>query len=68
MLYDLVINTGVLSLDRAVDLIGLALEDKAQALSLPAKELGPTRGLARYPGQPADIRPPAHLTDTQPSS
>jgi len=28
MLYDLVINTGVLSLDRAVDLIQLALEDK----------------------------------------
>ena len=68
MLYDLVINTGFLSLDRAVDLIGLALEDKAQTLSLPAEALGPARGLARYPGQPADLRPPAHLTDTQPSS
>jgi cytidylate kinase len=68
MLYDLVINTGVLSLDRAVDLIHLALEDKAQTLSLPVEELGPARGLARYPGRPADIRPPAHLTDTQPSS
>jgi cytidylate kinase len=68
MLYDLVINTGVLSLDRAVDLICLALEDKAQALSLPVEALGPARGLARYPGQPADFRPPAHLTDTQPSS
>src|SRR6266568_3457435 len=68
MLYDLVINTGVLSLDRAVDLIGLALEDKAQTLSLPPEALGPARGLARYPGQPADIRPPAHLTDMQPSS
>ena len=68
MLYDLVINTGVLSLDRAVDLIHLALEDKAQALSLPPEALGPARGLARYPGRPADIRPPAHLTDTQRSS
>ena len=68
MLYDLVINTGVLSLDRAVDLIGLALEDKAQTLSLPAEALGPARGLTRYPGQPADLRPPAPLTDTQPSS
>ena len=68
MLYDLVINTGVLSLERAVDLIGLALEDKAQTLSLPAEALGPARGLARYPGQPADFRPPARLTDTQPSS
>ncbi len=68
MLYDLVINTGVLSLDRAVDLIQLALEDKAQTLSLPPEALGPARGLARYRGQPADMRPPAHLTDTQPSS
>jgi cytidylate kinase len=68
MLYDLVINTGFLSLDRAVDLIRLALEDKAQTLSLPPEALGPARGLARYPGQPADIRPPARLTDTQPSS
>ncbi len=68
MLYDLVINTGFLSLDRVVDLIRLALEDKAQTLSLPPEALGPARGLARYPGQPADIRPPARLTDTQPSS
>jgi CMP/dCMP kinase len=50
------------------DLIQLALEDKAQTLSLPPEALGPARGLARYPGQPADMRPPAHLTDTQPSS
>jgi cytidylate kinase len=57
MLYDLVINTGVLSLDRAVDLIVLALEDKAQMFLLPAEELGPARGLTRYPGQPADFRP-----------
>jgi cytidylate kinase len=68
MLYDLVINTGVLSLDRAVDLILLALEDKAQALSLPPEALGPARGLARYPGQPADIRPPERLIDTQPDA
>ena len=68
MLYDLVINTGVLSLDLAVDLICLALENKAKALSLPQDELGPARGLVRYPGQPADIRPPEHLTGTQPSS
>jgi cytidylate kinase len=68
MLYDLVINTGVLSLDGAVELIRLALQDKAQTLSLPAQELGPARGLVPYPGQPADFRPPAHRTDTQPSS
>ncbi|MFL5704256.1 MAG: AAA family ATPase [Ktedonobacteraceae bacterium] len=68
ILYDLTINTGVLSLDQAVDLIRLSLQDKAQTLSLPVEELGPARGLARYPGQPSDFRPPAHLTDTQPSS
>jgi len=68
MLYDLVINTGVLSLDQAVDLIVQALEDKAQMLSLPAEVLGPARGLARYQGQPADFLPPARRTDTQPSS
>jgi CMP/dCMP kinase len=64
LLYDLGINTGVLSLDRAVDLIGLTLEDKAQTLSQPAEALGLARGLVRYRGQPSDIRPPAHLTDT----
>ncbi len=68
MHYDLVINTGVISLDLAVYLICLALEDKAKALSLPQDELGPARGMAPYPGQPADIRPPEHLIDTQPSS
>jgi cytidylate kinase len=68
MLYDLVINTGVLSLELAVDLICLALENKTKALSLPEDELGPARGMAPYPGKPADIRPPEHLIDTQPSS
>jgi hypothetical protein len=68
MLYDLIINTGALSLDQAVDLIRLSLQDKAQTLSLPPEALGPARGLTRYPGQPADFRPPTHLIDTQPSS
>lgn len=64
VLYDLVINTGVLSLDQAVELIRQALEDKAQMLSLPVEELGPAHGLAPYPGKPADFRPPAQRTDT----
>jgi cytidylate kinase len=55
-LYDLVINTGVLDLQSAVDLILFALERKAQRLSLPTEELGPGAGLARYPGRPGDIR------------
>jgi CMP/dCMP kinase len=68
MLYDLVINTGVLPLDWAVDLICRALEEKTKALSLSPEELGPAQGMARYPGQPADIRPPEHLTETQSNS
>jgi cytidylate kinase len=68
VLYDLIMNTGVLSLDRAVELIALALQDKAQMLMLPAEELGPARGLTRYPGRPADFRPPARQTDTHPDS
>lgn len=55
-LYDLVINTGVLDLQSAVDLILFALERKAQRLSLPTAELGPGAGLTRYPGRPGDLR------------
>ncbi len=56
-LYDIILNTGVLDLDSAVDLIYLALERKARRLAVPAQELGPVAGLARYPGQPEDFRP-----------
>jgi cytidylate kinase len=54
-LYDLVINSAVLDLDSIVDLICLALEDKASRLSVPAEELGPSAGLAPYAGRPADF-------------
>jgi cytidylate kinase len=57
-LYDLVINTGVLELDRAVDLIYLALEGKARLLGIPVEQLGPASGLAPYAGKPADFRVP----------
>lgn len=57
-LYDVVANSGVLDLDAISDIIHLALERKAKRLHLPAEELGPGAGLARYPGQPGDIRPP----------
>ena len=62
-LYDLVINTAVLSLDSTVDQICLALEGKASRLSVPMEELGPAAGLAPYPAKPADFRVPG-----QPSS
>lgn len=56
-LYDLVINTDVLDLDSAVDLIILALQRKARKLDVPSEELGPGTGLPRYPGRPADFHP-----------
>jgi cytidylate kinase len=57
-LYDIVLNTGAFDLDTAVEFILLALQRKAERLSLPADQLGPGAGLTRYPGRPSDIRPP----------
>ena len=57
-LYDLVINTAILDLDSAVEIITLALARKGQRLVAPVEELGPAAGMARYPGQPGDFRPP----------
>jgi cytidylate kinase len=54
-LYDQVLNTGLLDLDSAVDLICLALERKASRLHVPTEELGPAAGMPRYAGQPADF-------------
>lgn len=65
MLYDLIINTAVLDLDSVVDLICLALERKGRKLTVRTGELGPVTGLARYPGQPADLRPPASMSDDE---
>ncbi|HVB23677.1 MAG TPA: cytidylate kinase-like family protein [Ktedonobacteraceae bacterium] len=61
-LYDLVVNTNVIDLDSAVDLINLALERKAQRLPVTTGELGPVVGLPRYPTQPQDLRPPENPT------
>lgn len=49
-LYDLVVSTGVLSLDDAVDLIASALRRKEARLALDARDLGPAAGLPPYPG------------------
>lgn len=56
LLYDLVINTAVLSLDDAVQLITSAMERKANRLSVPETELGPGTGLPQYPGRSEDFR------------
>lgn len=67
-LYDLVINTGVLDLESAVDLITLALERRARKLSTPIEELGPAAGMAPYATSPSDLRPPAQISEATQSS
>lgn len=56
-LYDLVINTGVIDLDSAIDLVLLAIERKGQRLGVTTGELGPATGLEPYPTRPGDLRP-----------
>jgi cytidylate kinase len=56
-LYDFVLNTGILDLESAAEVIAILLERKARRLSIPAQELGPAVGLPHYPGQPEDFRP-----------
>lgn len=53
--YDLTINTGILTLDDAVDLAYLALERRARLLDTPESQLGPGAGLQRYAGTTADV-------------
>jgi cytidylate kinase len=57
-LYELVLNTGMLDLDSAVDSIYQALERKASRLQVPVEEMEPAAGMTRYAGQPADFPVP----------
>lgn len=54
-LYDIIVNTDVIDLDSAVDLLYLALQHKAKRLTTVTAELGPGTGLSRYPGHPEDF-------------
>lgn len=56
-LYDLTVNTGVLTLPDTVDLICDALDRKGRRLTVPESELGPAPGMPRYEGQPGDMPP-----------
>lgn len=64
VLYDITLNTAILSLDQVVDLICTALQQKATRLQIVTGELGPGAGVEPYPGRPGDFRPPAHITDS----
>lgn len=64
-LYDIVVNTAILDLDSAVDILVLALERKAMQLSKITTELGPATGMPRYPQRPGDFRPPESIVGQQ---
>lgn len=59
-LYDLVVNTALLDLESAVDIISFTLRQKAKGLAKSADELGPATGLSRYPAHPEDFPSLAH--------
>lgn len=65
VLYDLVLNSGVIDLASLVDLIALALERKARRLIVKTGELGPAIGLTPYPGRPADLHRPQPTQETE---
>lgn len=54
-LYDLVVNTAVFDLDSVVELVRLALMDKAARLKVPTELLGPAGDVSLYPVQPSDV-------------
>ena len=54
-LYDLVLNTSLLDLESAVEVICFTLQQKAKGLATTTGELGPARGVSRYPNQPTDF-------------
>lgn len=64
VLYDLTVNTDVLALENVVDLICRALDLKGSRLAVAKDQLGPGAELGGYPGQPADLPPPADVAPT----
>ncbi len=63
-LYDLTVNTEILALDAAVDLICRALALKGSLLSVAEDQLGPDAQLGGYPGQPGDLPTPTDVAET----
>jgi CMP/dCMP kinase len=59
-LYNLVLNTSLLDLESAVDIICFTLAQQAKGLAKTTGELGPATGLARYPAQPVDFPSMVH--------
>jgi len=64
--YDLTINTAILSLDAASELICHALASKGERLAAPESELGPVSGMGLYPGEAEDVPAPEQAPDAEP--
>jgi CMP/dCMP kinase len=62
VLYDITLNTAIFALDQVVDLICMALQEKATRIAVTTGELGPGIGMEPYPGRPGDFRPPSDIT------
>ncbi len=58
-LYDLIINTSILDLDDAVEIVLLTLQHKAAQLTVKTGELGPAAHVSPYAEKPEDFRPKA---------
>ena len=65
MLYDLTLNTAILSLDAVAELVCEALGQKAKQLQAPEAELGPASGMGLYPGQAEDVPAPEPPPETE---
>ncbi|HET9979159.1 MAG TPA: cytidylate kinase-like family protein [Ktedonobacterales bacterium] len=57
-LYDVTLNTAILSLDAVAELVCEALTQKAKRLQASESELGPASGMGLYPSQPEDVPAP----------
>ena len=63
--YDVTINTAILSLDAATELICHALAYKGERLATPESELGPASGMGPYPGEAEDVPAPEQPPDAE---
>lgn len=64
-LYDVTLNTAILSLDAVAELVCEALAQKGKRLPAPESELGPVSGMGRYPGQAEDVPAPEPTQETE---
>ena len=65
LLYDVTLNTAILSLDGVAELVCDALTQKAKRLQASEAELGPVSGMGRYPGEPEDVPAPEPPSETE---